>query len=909
MSEKKSYQLTTGAKIGPYEILEPLGQGGMGEVYKAYEPSLHRSVALKILSRDISQNKDFIKRFHSEARVLAKINHPNVVTVHSLGNAEGLEYMAMEFVDGRSVLDVIKEKKRIEVEEALAMFSQMLAGVSVLHRNGIIHRDLKPGNIIQCRDGSIKIVDLGIAKDLQGTNPDLTAVGEFIGSPRYMAPEQAVGDPPSIQTDIWALGLILYEMLTGLPAFQGKNKLDILKKVRTQPLVFPAGEKARLPTAVVEIVSRMAASDPAVRYKGISEVEEDLRLYFLSTPNAKRPRLPVESLPRQALSVTSPTNPSSIQQSALDSDSMPTFDRTSRTRRHKRKRIPMAIPLLGLFAITLIIYFLLNPLIVAPLQIVLNSPSADGWVWLGTEPLVFEWQVQGKQKFPLRLQISSSPQFSEILLDEENPNPPLTITTPSFGEGSYYWRIVTKNNNDQWESLTKASRFHLGTTSAPELVSPPNKKTFLETTKNNDPQLGQDTTSVALAWKQKNGVTEYHIQIAGNSDFTTPLFEFNTKESTLKTPPLTSGTYYWRVSSHVPNKAQGAWSEGFEFKLLFERAPGPNLVSAQQLPTPPAAETTPSKPPAADPPLQRPTMSLKAPLIDGKNSSHILRLAPGTTERMIASDLKKQGTLPQLTWSRVEAATYYEISFSENAEFQSLLETYKVKTNAFTWSNPKLGTYFWRVRAFKDNNNGSPFSGSAQISLQLPPPELSPIAGPTATPELQWNQIPGASQYLVQVSGTKDFASLAETQKVNRNVASLKITQPGTYFARVSVLDEKGKQQSSFSKVGKFQIGKLALLSIPKIITPLIGTEIEKVRGAPAIIRFTWSKVKGAQNYQLQFSLDSEFSNVFHSERSTISSFTLNKKFPKGRIYWRLRAENPTGTSPWTKIQYFELPD
>ena len=235
--------LTAGTRLGPYEINALIGQGGMGEVYRATDTKLKRQVALKILPTALAANPDRIARFQREAEVLASLNHPNIAQIHGLEDDHGAQALVMEFVDGPTLADRIA-LGAIPVDEALPLAKHIAEALEAAHALGIVHRDLKPANI-KGRDGTVKVLDFGLAKAMEPvaatsevaselltiTTPAMTQAGVIFGTAAYMSPEQARGKPVDTRTDIWAFGCVLFEMLTGRRAFMGEDVSETLATV------------------------------------------------------------------------------------------------------------------------------------------------------------------------------------------------------------------------------------------------------------------------------------------------------------------------------------------------------------------------------------------------------------------------------------------------------------------------------------------------------------------------------------------------------------------------------------------------------------------------------------------------------------------------------------------------------
>jgi len=225
--------LSPGTKLAHYEILEPIGKGGMGEVYRALDTKLGRDVAIKVLPEEFSQDRERLNRFQREARLLAQLNHPNIATLHGLEEHEGQQFLVMELVEGETLAERIA-RGPIPVDEAIPLFIQIAEGLEAAHEKAIIHRDLKPANIKISPDGKPKILDFGLAKAFvvedksvvaSSQSPTLTkgtALGAIMGTAAYMSPEQARGRPVDRRADIWAFGAVFYETLTGKRAFEGR---------------------------------------------------------------------------------------------------------------------------------------------------------------------------------------------------------------------------------------------------------------------------------------------------------------------------------------------------------------------------------------------------------------------------------------------------------------------------------------------------------------------------------------------------------------------------------------------------------------------------------------------------------------------------------------------------------------
>jgi Tol biopolymer transport system component len=261
-----------GCQLGSYQILSLLGAGGMGEVYEARDTKLGRNVAIKVLPKDFTHDPERLARFQREARMLAVLNHPNIATIHGLEESGGVHYLVMELVPGETLAARIS-KGALPVEEALRVAGQVAEALEAAHEKGVIHRDLKPANVKVTPEGRVKVLDFGLAKAFAGDGevdlsqpPTLSQEGRILGTPAYMSPEQACGKPLDRRTDIWAFGVVLYEMLTGRQAFSGETASDTLAAVlKDEP------EWDRVPEKAQRLLRRCLEKDPKRRLRDIAD--------------------------------------------------------------------------------------------------------------------------------------------------------------------------------------------------------------------------------------------------------------------------------------------------------------------------------------------------------------------------------------------------------------------------------------------------------------------------------------------------------------------------------------------------------------------------------------------------------------------------------------------------------------
>ena len=301
--------LTPGTTLGPYTVAAQIGQGGMGEVYRAHDTKLDRDVALKVLPQAFTDDPDRLARFEREAKVLAQLNHPNIGHIYGLEEAEGQKALVLELVEGPTLGDRISQGP-IPVDEALPIATQIAQALEAAHEQGIIHRDLKPANVKVKDDGTVKVLDFGLAKALDPTpegdpsqSPTLTAaatqMGMIMGTAAYMSPEQARGKPVDKRADIWAFGCVLYEILTGQKAFEGEDVSLTLSAVLQREPQWEGLPQALSPT-LDTYLRRCFEKDPRQRVQAVGDLRLAMEGRFETTLTATAENAARASLPRLA---------------------------------------------------------------------------------------------------------------------------------------------------------------------------------------------------------------------------------------------------------------------------------------------------------------------------------------------------------------------------------------------------------------------------------------------------------------------------------------------------------------------------------------------------------------------------------------------------------------------------------
>ena len=267
--------ITKGQKINDrYEIIRAIGEGGMANVYLGYDTILDRNVAIKVLRGDLSNDEKFVRRFQREALSASSLAHQNIVEMYDVGEDDGVYYIVMEYVDGKTLKQLLKKRGTLTLSEAIDIMSQLTDGMAHAHDSYIIHRDLKPQNIMIKDDGQIKITDFGIAMALNSTQ--LTQTNSVMGSVHYLPPEQASGKGCTIKSDIYSMGIIFYELLTGSLPFRGDNAVEIAHKHMREPLPSLRDTNNAIPQSIENIIRKSTAKNPKNRYDSARSMHEDL---------------------------------------------------------------------------------------------------------------------------------------------------------------------------------------------------------------------------------------------------------------------------------------------------------------------------------------------------------------------------------------------------------------------------------------------------------------------------------------------------------------------------------------------------------------------------------------------------------------------------------------------------------
>ena len=281
-------EMKTTQTIGRYRVERLLGSGAMGEVYRAYDPVIDRLVAIKVLRPELiagSGSDQLLQRFRREARAAGRRFHPNIVAIWDFGDDDGMPFLAMEYVEGRSLDELIRSAGPLATERGAIIITQVLSALGFAHANGIVHRDIKPSNIMVLPNDDVKVADFGIARI---DASDFTIVGDLLGTPAYMAPEQLSGAPVDHRTDLFAVGVILFEMLTGVKPFRGKSITEIMSFMETRGPEDIRALNPAVPDALKRVITKSVAFEPAQRYAEAAEFPKAISEAVPALPRDQR---------------------------------------------------------------------------------------------------------------------------------------------------------------------------------------------------------------------------------------------------------------------------------------------------------------------------------------------------------------------------------------------------------------------------------------------------------------------------------------------------------------------------------------------------------------------------------------------------------------------------------------------
>lgn len=269
----------TGQTLGKYAIIERRAQGGMAEVYKAFQPGIERDVVIKVLHSHLAESEDFVARFQREARAVGRLQHPHIVGIIDVGCEGDNHFMVMDYVQGGTLGEILKTEGRFPMSAALELTLQLAEALAAAHAQGIIHRDIKPSNVLFVDETHSQVVltDFGLARLRDDTDATLTITGAMVGTPTYMSPEAVLGEPCDARADIYSLGVVLYEMLTGQPPYMANTPYSMMMKHTTESIPAPRTLNSALPDFIEELMLKALARNPAERFQSAVELAAAIR--------------------------------------------------------------------------------------------------------------------------------------------------------------------------------------------------------------------------------------------------------------------------------------------------------------------------------------------------------------------------------------------------------------------------------------------------------------------------------------------------------------------------------------------------------------------------------------------------------------------------------------------------------
>ena len=937
-----SQSIPNGTELGAYTIVRLIGRGGMGEVYEAYEHRLQRRVALKVISPAKAGSHgevDLVRRFLQEARTLAQVNHPNVVTIYSIDRVNDVQFIAMEYVDGASFKDLYA-LFALSAVEAAPIFIQLLEGLRALHDNKILHRDIKPHNLMMRPNGQIKILDFGIAKRLNDREREQTTVGVVVGTLSYLPPEVLYGTPATVRSDLWSMGAIFYEALVGQPLVSLSSIKVKGVRAGDSDVIFPQDCLAWVPPEMRAIVSKMSDRVPDHRYANCAEVIEALKDFQHSyppvTPCAMQALLTavgdldeikedtdvkalVDAKSKRAftLSVMS-GRAQTVIDVEIPKDDEPVISQVmkdsvsarrkaqARSRRGQFawKQLEQWQKPAGVIFALILVFALIGKITgkknvekeptssTAPSQSItsddvpplvqptlLTSPAEGETVWLelGQLPTLSWSKLLEPGEF--ELQIATDPKFNSIVVRE-------TVSGTSYRpghilqDGSYYWQLWPLKHGGV---AVGPGRFGVSYLSPLELKWPRSDQVF-------ELSRSQKTQTVSFKWKCKTGAKAYAVQLSNDPAFVTIVNEGQVKDCGWNDLKLPAGSYFWRVRVSDPSVAE-----------ISSAAKQSFTVHGAESPAPPVASYIPRE--KYSPPVQ--LVRLSTPKLKNAKQTITLKFARAENMRDIASVRKQIVELPQLDWTPVRGAQKYELQLSMKGDFSDLLSEETVNTTSYQWKQAVPGVMHWRVRAAHENGSSGPFSQAGVLTVTLPEPVLGLEYKFTGQQQIEWAPVPMAEKYIVQYSNDRSMASVQEKTiaepRINLELGDKPV------FVKVAAAGPSGERVSGFSQVSTITLEAPIRLGIPGLLTPPRGAKVPAPKSGRISVVFSWNPVEHADNYYIELSTYPDFSKVLAGKTIRGNRWVLKGAKFNGKVYWRVRSQNSTGQSGWSHPAGFEV--
>ncbi len=837
--------LEAGTKLGSYTIVRLVGRGGMGEVYEAYEHSLDRRVALKVISAQKVGSRgevDLIRRFLQEARTLAQVNHPNVVTIHAIDRIDNIQFIAMEFVEGALLSDLFS-MFAFSADEATPMFFQLLKGMRALHDKQILHRDIKPHNLMLRPDGQIKILDFGIAKrvgDAEHEKADKSK--KLVGTLAYLPPEVVNGSRADIRSDLWSLGAIFYECLVGQPLVSlTKTRVIGVRATAESDVVIPEEALTRIPVEMRVIIAKLCAQNPEHRYATVREVLEDLKNYQSSrTPlaphfaqalaktvdniedvklNVDRAQLPDAAAKRafagMLLNASGASGPGQLALVSImtpkkvvvpntddtlyavtkDSISARQKARRSLRRRRRARSKPLWATAVATAAIgAFVFWYVTTSTIVPPFaavrqaKIVLPPPPVPTKtapvLLLSPEKSEVLW-LEAEQTPTLKW--SQNIPVDQYQLQISNEEDFKTILIGEAVSGNFYRPTHVLEEGDYFwrlypggsQPIIGPSKFSLRSLAPIKLLMPGLNQEF-------EVPRSVKTFDMELRWKCRPSVQSYLAQLSRDPSFRKSIREQVTPSCTWNSLHLPVGNYYWRVKMQEPSSHFG-WSPIGSFAIK-QKAPDIQVLSQVVRKAPVKKIPVVAKKYVSGPrilhPIQSFTLKFRSPEEQG---------------REVASQRPLPTAVPSLSWAPMAGARSYRVEIAKDSGFTSVIEQKNVgKQTQFEWKKASPGPIFWRVISIGDAEG---LSKTGQLDVRLPAPLLMSTYSYNDETYFEWDPVPYAEKYIVQSSPERKPADWNE-KVTDRAQVPLKMNG-GLLYVRIAVANRSGKRVSEFSRIAR----------------------------------------------------------------------------------------------------------
>lgn len=567
-----------------------------------------------------------------------------------------------------------------------------------------------------------------------------------------------------------------------------------------------------------------------------------------------------------------------------------------------------------------------------------RTPANGQKIWIsGQELFRFEWT--GHTGEDDLLEVARDPEFRDLVMETPSPRSPLS-TDKMPGEGDYYYRIVRRTDGQAIEVLQPV-RFTLITKTAPQMIYPFGNMN------------SQEGKAMRFYWQAKHGVTKYRFQMAFDKTFEHLLSDFVVDETQTTPQNIPVGDFHWRVRGEGDEKTFTQWTE--PRRLTIEKP----AVLASSTPTPISPPPEPQKSVAAFAPaptvvprVEKPAKpdpkALQIPNIGKSNQKLVLRFKAGG-KRGPASDSKSLSNPPSLVWDKIKGAKTYEVQVSSKADFSKIEWNHNLAKNQAYWDAARPGRYYWRVRANGVGSAKSEYSATATLEMSLPAPTLkktmthqvkaktrSEFAAATSIP-VTWDKVPGATAYKVLVADNQNFLPSKVDMKSDRNSATISLVEGGNYYVKVAAIGADGEQVSEFSKIATLKFDKRAPASatptpappapvakkprptpevrvveappapkndlpVPQPKLPPNGVSLVSLNGTQDPIVFKWGATEKAEIYRLEIAGDEGFKEIVYTTSVRENQLVVTKLLPKGRNYWRVRAEKGTSKSDWSQI-------